>query len=254
MIEILMDKRDLAVLLDKLSDLPKGIEIATSRAINKTLTSTRAEMVRVIRANYAIKAGDVRSALRITRSTPAKMEGSVAGEGSPGVPLVKFARTKQVPSTKRTKGGGYTPRVGISILVKKSTGRVTIPGAFIARMSSGHVGAFIRVNRGKKQKFSSDYRNKALALKRKLGSATQAAGELGISVRTLRNWVLAGTSEGSRSRTLSDKRRIEELYGPTAIKLLGSEENIERIEEFAQESLDKNMRREAEFYLSKAGL
>jgi DNA-binding transcriptional regulator YiaG len=237
-----------------LSDVPKGIERATSRAVNKTLTTTRAEMVRLIRQKYAIKAGDIRAALNISMAKPNKLEGKIFGESSPGIPLIKFARTKKVPSTRRTKAGAYSPAGGISVLIRKDRGKRIVKGAFLAKMTSGHIGAFERVNRSKKQRFTPEQKSRALALRRSLGSATAAAKALGMSVKTLRNWALSGTAEGARGRTLADNRRIEELYGPTPIKLLSSEENIEYIEDFCDEKFQKNLAHEADFYLQQQGL
>jgi len=210
MISIKVDQQALGQLLGKLENLPKGLATATSRAGNKTLTATRAEMVRLIRTRYAIKAGDVRKALVLRKMYPAQLEGSIKGESSPGVPLLTFARTKALPSTKRTKAGGYTPKVGIPVLVRKDKGRRTVRGAFTAKMQSGHKGVFVRGSRWK----------------------------------------------AGRKTTKSNlgQREIVELYGPTPVKLLEASANAGHIEQFAQDSLDKNMQHEAEFYLRQQGL
>jgi len=144
MIEIIADTKDLEDLLRTLKVLPKGLEKATSRAINKTLTSTRAYMVKAVRQDYAVKAKDVRSELVIRRATWANQEGSIKGSGSPGIPLIGFARMRRVPSTKRLKSGGYAPKVGIPVLVRKDRGKGPARGVFLARMKSGHIGAFKR--------------------------------------------------------------------------------------------------------------
>lgn len=210
MIELIYDKRDLAQLLSKLESLPRGLAKVTSRAINRTLTATRAEMVRLIRTEYAIKAGAVRKELRITNSTAAKLEGRIEGEQSPGVPLIEFVKFKRVPSTLRTKSGGYAPKIGVPVLVRRSKGKRIIPGAFTAQMASGHKGIFVRGARWK-------------------------AGK-----------------KGTKSNL--GKREIMELYGPTPIMLLGTDERIDQIEEYAQEVMDKNLAREANYILSKEGL
>lgn len=210
MIEIKVDQRQLGDLLGKLQTLPKGLATATSRAGNKTLTSTRAEMVRMIRTEYAIKAGDVRQELAVKRMTANALEGSIKGESSPGVPLLKFARMRRIPSTKRTKAGGYTPKVGIPVLVSKAKGRRVVRGAFTARMSSGHQGVFVRGSRWKAGRKTT---------KSNLGA-----------------------------------REITELFGPTPVKLLEAAANLSRIETFAQQTMDKNLAHEADFYLQQKGL
>lgn len=149
MIEIKINQQQLGSLLTRLGQVPSGLAKATASAGNKTLTSTRAHMVTLIRAKYAIKAGDVRKELEIRRMTVAKLEGMIRGESSPGVPLFKFVRFRRVPSTMRTKAGGYTPKIGIPVVVRKDRGKRVVRGAFVAKMQSGHIGAFVRGSRYK---------------------------------------------------------------------------------------------------------
>lgn len=149
MIDIRVNQQQLGNLLDLLKVVPKGLATATSRAGNKTMASTRAEMVRLIRAKYAIKAGDVRRELVIRRMNPNNLVGSIYGESSPGVPLIRFYRLRRTPSTIRTKAGGYSPKVGVPVLVRKDKGKRTVRGAFTARMQSGHEGMFIRGSKWK---------------------------------------------------------------------------------------------------------
>lgn len=217
MIRIKTDSRQLAAMLGKLERTPKALATATSRAINKTLTSTRAEGVRMIRTDYAIKAGEVRKELTIRQASPNSLVGRVGGESSPGVPLIKFARMRRVPSTRRTKGGGYTPKVGIPVQIKKASGKVVFKRAFIVRLKSGHVGAFVRAD-----------------------AATSGRR-------------LKGTSARANASKLG-KRYMVEKFGPTPIKLLGSQANLARLDAFARSTMDKNLKHEAEFILSKIGL
>jgi hypothetical protein len=199
LIQVKVDQKKLASLLRGLTDMPGNMATATSRAGNKTLTSTRAEMVRVIRRDYAIKAGDIRKELVIIRMTKAKLEGRVKGESSPGLPLIRFARISRIPSTKRTKIGGYSPKKGIPVFIRKDRGKRIVKATFLARMRSGHVGAFERINKEK-------------------------------------------------------GRRIKEVFGPTPIKLLGSKANLQKIDRYAQATMDKNLQHEADFILIKMGL
>lgn len=149
MIDIRVNQQQLGSLLGLLDTLPKGLALATSRAGNKTLTTTRAEMVRLIRAKYAIKAGEVRRELVIRRMNPNQLKGSIFGESPTGVPLIRFYRMRRTPSTIRTKSGGYSPRIGVPVLVRKDKGKRTVRGAFTARMKSGHEGMFVRGSRWK---------------------------------------------------------------------------------------------------------
>lgn len=149
MIEIKVNQQQLGNLVAKLGELPNGLARATAMAGNKTLTTTRANMVRLITSKYAIKAGDVRKELEIRRMAIAKLEGSIRGESSPGVPLFYFVKFRRVPSTLRTKSGGYTPKVGVPVLVSKDKAKRAVRGAFTAQMKSGHIGAFVRGSRYK---------------------------------------------------------------------------------------------------------
>lgn len=144
MISIQLDEHQMTSLKDLLADVRNGAGRAVSRAINRSLTSVRSEVVRMVTAEYAVKSGEARKELKIYQSNAAALKGEIYGSGSPGIPLMKFAKTSVVPSTKRTKGGGYSPAVGIPVLVKKSTGKTAADGVFLARMKSGHVGAFWR--------------------------------------------------------------------------------------------------------------
>lgn len=203
MIELQADGSDIAYLLKTLQVLPKGLEKAASRAINKSLTATRAYMVSVVCEDYAVKAGSVRKELRIKKANWSTLTGRVHGAGSPGIPLKEFARTKAVPSTKRLKSGGYRPLVGIPVVVRKDKGKISAKGVFMARMASGHLGAFKRI--------------------------------AGVSART-------------------GGAMIRETYGPSPIKILASNRYDERIDDFADDALQKNMRHEAEHVLRQMGL
>lgn len=148
------DTTEMAELLEAVKAVPGDLETATARAINKALTSTKTEMVRLVVADYAVKVGAVRKEINVTKAAPNRLEGKVHGAGSPGIPLKEFARTKAVPSTtrvksfERTKAGyltrGFRPKVGIPVLIRKDKGKLAASGVFLARMKSGHVGAFKR--------------------------------------------------------------------------------------------------------------
>lgn len=145
MIELHAVTEDISDLLSTLKVFPQGLEKAASRAINKTLVTTRAHMVKVVREDYAMKAKDVRSELHIRKATWKKLYGKVHGAGSPGVPLFAFVRgSKNAPSTRRLKSGAYRPAVGVPVLIRKQKGKMAAKGVFLSKMPSGHIGAFKR--------------------------------------------------------------------------------------------------------------
>lgn len=218
MITVIGTGADLEGLVKDLKVFPQSMEKAVSRAINKSLRSTKAEMVRMVRTDYAVKAGAVRQELHISKATWKKLEGKVHGAGSPGIPLKEFARTKKVPSTERikgftaAKGGGFTrgyrPNIGIPVVIRKEKGKLAARGVFLARMKSGHVGAFIRRE--------------------------------------------AGLGQWWRSR--SGSVSIVEAYGPSPLKILASDRYDEQIDDFMDASYEKYLRHEAGREMEKVGL
>lgn len=204
MIELSYDTRDIKALLKDLTFVPRGLEKATSRAINKTLVSTRAYMIKTYREDYVGKAKDIRKELHIRRSTWSTMTGMITGQGSPGIPLLKFVRgSKAAPSTKRLKSGEYRPKAGVPVVIRKSRGKIPAHGVFLAKMKSGHIGAFKRI-------------------------------------------------PGRKAAT--GRPAIREVYGPSPIKILASDRYDQRIEDFADRTMDKNLRHEADYVLRQMGI
>jgi hypothetical protein len=105
-------------LLARLESLRTGVkERATSRALNRTITTVRAEAAREISRELGppFRVGTVRGSLRVKRATRASLTAILTAGGRRNLPL-GFFRARQT----RT---GVSARVG---------GRaVTIPGAFI---------------------------------------------------------------------------------------------------------------------------
>lgn len=142
---------DLKRLLPAIQAVPKGLDTAVARALNKTITGARTDAVAMIRRDYNLKAGLIRADLRIIRASASKLQAVLRGEGSPGIVMIDSGvLPRRVPSTVRTKGR-YTPAVGISAMIKKGK-RTTFPGAFVARMPSGHVGVFLRREDGSRMR------------------------------------------------------------------------------------------------------
>lgn len=199
-IEINAAFEDLQEILGSVKGTEPALKKATVSALNKTIVSERAEAVRLIRKDFNVKASDVRNALTISKANAGRLEARMFGDGSPGIPLYDFSPApKSAPSTRR-RGKGYTPAKGISVMVTKGN-RKRITGAFVARMKSGHIGVFQRVE----GKFTRDRKRQA----------------------------------------------ISEKFGPSPIRILESDRYAIPLDDFASETLDKNMQHEAEFFLKK---
>ena len=108
--------------------LPKS----TRQAMNKTITAVRSVAVKAIAKDLRIKQKAVRAA---TRKKPAKgntiwlLVASVIAYGG-WIPLIQY----KARQTRR----------GVTHAASRGKGRKLIPGAFIARMPSGHRGVYLR--------------------------------------------------------------------------------------------------------------
>ncbi|SDP69696.1 phage tail protein [Desulforhopalus singaporensis] len=200
--------------IDELRRLTKGIaaaepalEKATVSALNKSIVSTRAYGVKLVARDYAVTQKAVRKELKIYRANLHRKQASIVGSGSPGIPLYQFRPTpRRVPSTKRLKSGGYSPKEGIKVMIRRGSRKV-VKGAFIAETESGHIGVFKRRERG------------------------------------LGNWWNAFR-----------KNRIEKMFGPSPLRILDSEHYYEKLDNYTEEIMDKNMAHEADYFLKKAGV
>ena len=140
-----VDTRQIDDLARRLRRIPRGVTKVAVTAMNRTATSTRAEMVRVVRREYNVAAQGVRRDIKITKANWSNPVAKVGSEASPGIKLKFFApQPRSAPSTKRLKSGAYRPAGGISAIVTKSKGRQMVKGAFLARLKTGHVGVFMR--------------------------------------------------------------------------------------------------------------
>jgi len=107
--------------------LPK----AQASAINRSLTTARAEIVRAVRKEYVIKAEDVRNTIKVSNASAANPIGRVKSMGGP-IPLVKFDTSKGNPVLAR---------------VKKTGAKKPIKHAFKQTMKNGYQGIFLRAGK-----------------------------------------------------------------------------------------------------------
>ncbi|WP_285906839.1 phage tail protein [Pseudodesulfovibrio pelocollis] len=138
-------------MLDALSSVEQGAQKAASRAINKTLKNAARLTARMVAGEFRVTQSEVLAQVDVRKATYARPDGELVFSGRGSLPLVRYVvgSTEPVP----TMPGYYrTPKAqrhrGVKVRVKK-TGRASVlTSAFLARMDSGHVGVFERVDEG----------------------------------------------------------------------------------------------------------
>ena len=115
--EIRIDKNQLSGVRKMLLELRGQFPRAFSRALNKTVTGTRTDLVGLVRRDYNYKAAAIRKRIALNKATFQHLSASVKSSGG-GVHLTDIAGTRQT-------------KTGVSVNVKKATGRRLISRAFI---------------------------------------------------------------------------------------------------------------------------
>lgn len=119
------------------------------RALTKVGRRANTEAVRAVRAEYKVPSKAVRNALSTRVTTDDAMEVALSLKGAP-TPLADLnPRAYGGPSGWPTRGGKGKVRRPGGVTVKIKGKKYKIPHAFIATMSSGHVGVFARGGRSK---------------------------------------------------------------------------------------------------------
>ncbi|TVM15062.1 hypothetical protein DPQ33_16370 [Oceanidesulfovibrio indonesiensis] len=122
-------------LQDALSMVPGGMKKAMCRALSRTIKGMRTDAVRQIRKDYNVPAKDVRSKMTVVSPKPADNHprALLRAEGRMSVPLFRYGARPRVP----VAAGGRRPRKGVSVQVKKTSGRKVIEGSFVQRPKNG---------------------------------------------------------------------------------------------------------------------
>lgn len=139
MLKVVLRQADVNRILNGLDRTVRDLATARSRALNRTIQMTKTEASRVIRQELpALKKRQVDRYLSVNRASRRNHEARLICRFKP-MPLTYFDPQPKRPlhEYKRRK------RIkGVSVRVKH--GRKTIPGSFMARMKSGHLGVFRR--------------------------------------------------------------------------------------------------------------
>lgn len=121
---------------DILADIsPKGKHAAIARAMNKTLTGLRTDIVRAVRDRFNIKAKEIRSRIAIKRATARQKNPNARLTVRRGrrMPLSTFAPRPSKPVSM----GGRRPKKGVSFKVLTHGPRRVLPGSFLQKTRHG---------------------------------------------------------------------------------------------------------------------
>lgn len=113
-----------------LGDAPKQIHWAAVRAINRAVTTVRANASKKIRQNYTIKAPDIKKTFSVKRANGRSLHGAVVSRGRPPL-LTAF----DVRAYKRGPVG---------VKIRKQGDIKRVPGLFLGTSRTGYVGAMQR--------------------------------------------------------------------------------------------------------------
>lgn len=102
---------------------------AAARALNRVARQAHTQMAREVAGSYAIKVGDAKKAIRVTRTAGRHSLTAVLTAAGSRLPLMQF-RARQT-------------RRGVTVMVRRGE-RKLVRGAFVATMKSGHTGVFAR--------------------------------------------------------------------------------------------------------------
>lgn len=124
-VNIKIDDREIKNTLKKLDKFPKQVPKAASAAINRTITFTNKKVSQEVRKIYNIKAGDIKSSIKIKKATPSNLSGEINSSGR-RLTLKRFSKTNK---WKRGKP--------IKVKVKKTGAKVvnTSPKAFMTSLN-----------------------------------------------------------------------------------------------------------------------
>jgi ribosomal protein L13E len=111
-----------------LANLQANAPAAIARALNRSVTSANVVMVRAVATDLALRQSDVKERISVRNASPAHLVAQLIATGK-RIPLIKF-------NARERRGRGVTARL--------PGGQGSYPRAFIATMSSGHRGVFVR--------------------------------------------------------------------------------------------------------------
>lgn len=122
MIEI--DKKQMEVVKKLFKGMESKLPTILMRAINRAADNAKTNMGKETSRNYIVKAGDVKSTVKIVKANTRRLGAIVISNGAK-VPLYKFKVSPSIPKPKN-------PPKAYKVKVKKSGNLKSILGAFVA--------------------------------------------------------------------------------------------------------------------------
>jgi hypothetical protein len=122
----------------QLGEQPPKLQRAVIRAMNRGVKSGRTLMTRSIALDTGLKSAAVRDELTLREANGTRAEASLSASFA-RLPLIKFNAKGPEPSYGKGRGVSY----------RLKTGEGRVENAFIATMTSGHRGVFVRRGRGR---------------------------------------------------------------------------------------------------------
>jgi hypothetical protein len=121
--------------------MPDRIRNATVRSLNRAIVSGQVATARLMAADTGLKVGLVKASFVLSKASVGNPEASVRANDFKRLPLINFNVKDSGSKLTKALGGGVSYTIG--------NVRKAIANAFIAVMTSGHRGVFVRV--GKKR-------------------------------------------------------------------------------------------------------
>lgn len=111
-IKLQADETRLKSLRELLSSVPKGIEKATMRAVNRALSSGKTQISRDVRKAFTVRSDAISETVKERKATLTNLSGELSSKGR-SLPLRAF---KHTPTDASTTGGNRKP---VRVTVKK---------------------------------------------------------------------------------------------------------------------------------------
>lgn len=135
MIDVRGEARGVREALRRIGSLDTDVRKSFYSALNRTSQRLKTESGRKAKETYIVKSKAVTEQVVLRRGSLSNLSSELRWKGG-NIPLMQFRTNPKSPSAKR-------PRV-LKAAVKRAGGNKKVGGAFVTRMSSGHVGVFRR--------------------------------------------------------------------------------------------------------------